>query len=247
MKKIENKDLAEVNTTVKIKKPRLLKEPPPEIAGLLREDVPTPSECDLINLRQNKAPEDPEDYKILLHHILSQAMDDYIKLQHPKFRSKKYLQEAFNSAVDLLFDSNYRFLYLKNEMGEEMSLKDMVAFLLDNNRIEIDRLKQHVIDSSRKFWETKIIHTLYIPATFVYDGHVYIVHHTDDSPDSIDFDNKKIILNQRRTSESEERFMQLALQVALHHEELKVDNEMAKKIGKAIFKMLKINSCFTGD
>ena len=56
---------------------------------------------------------DVKDYRLLLGHIIKQAIDDYIKLQHPKFRQKKYLHETFLDAVDMFFDPEYRFAYLK--------------------------------------------------------------------------------------------------------------------------------------
>jgi hypothetical protein len=55
---------------------------------------------------------DEHDYKRLLRAILVHAMDDYVKLQHPKNRRKKYLREAFSSAVDMFFDSEYSMLHL---------------------------------------------------------------------------------------------------------------------------------------
>ena len=58
-----------------------------------------------------------EDWETLLMAILTQAMNDYVKLQHPKYRKKKYLQDAFDSAVKMLFDDTFEFMYLKNEYG----------------------------------------------------------------------------------------------------------------------------------
>jgi len=190
---------------------------------------------------------DPEDYKVLLHAILRQAMDDYIKLQHPKFRSKKYLQEAFDSAVEMLFNSEYRMLYVKNDMGTEMSLKDMVSSLMDDDRADLNKLKEHIIREAKAFWETKLVRTLYIPESFIYDGHVYTVNHTDDFDPTIDFDKKEILINRKRTSESELQFLDLAVDIVFYHEELPAKKDVRSKLSKALFRMLKINSCFTGS
>lgn len=186
---------------------------------------------------------DPDDYKDLLFKIFSQAIEDYIKLQHPSFRDKKYLQESFEAAIDLFFDSEYRFLYLKNELGEDMSLKDMVTILMDNSKADIQKLRDYVISEAVKFWETKIVRTIYIPETFVHDGHVYLVQHTDNEP-KIDYDDKIIYLNKKHDSLSEEEFLKLAIEILFHHEGIPLD-ESTEKIGKALFRMLKINSCFT--
>lgn len=190
---------------------------------------------------------DPGDYKTLLNAILRQAMDDYIKLQHPKFRTKKYLQEAFDSAVELLFDSDYKMLYILNEYGEPMSLRDMITMLMDDDRADLEKLKQHVIQEARAFWETKLVRTLYIPDSFVYDGHVYSVHHTEDPDSTIDFDKKEITLNKKRNSDTEQEFLSSAVDIVFYHEDLPSKKETREKISKALFRMLKINSCFTGS
>tara|TARA_B100001123_G_scaffold252504_1_gene281737 strand:+ start:239 stop:856 length:618 start_codon:yes stop_codon:yes gene_type:complete len=190
---------------------------------------------------------DPGDYKVLLHAILKQAMDDYIKLQHPKFRTKKYLQEAFDSAVDLLFNSDYRMLHIQNDMGEMMSLKDMVTSLMEDDRADLEDLKKHVIQEARAFWETKLVRTLYIPESFIYDGHVYSVFHTDDFDPSVDFDKKEITINKLRGSESEQQFLTTAIDIVFYHEDIPAKKETRSKLSKGLFRMLKVNSCFTGS
>jgi len=190
---------------------------------------------------------DPQDYKVLLHAILKQAMDDYIKLQHPKFRSKKYLEEAFNSSVELLFNSDYKMLHVINDVGERMSLKDMVYALMEDDRVDIDKLKEHVIQEARKFWETKLVRTLYIPESFIYDGHVYAVFHTEDIDSIIDFDKKEIILNRKRNSESEQQFLSAAVDILFYHEDIPAKKETRTQLSKALFRMLKVNSCFMGS
>ena len=71
-------------------------------------------------------------------------MDDYIKLQHPKNRRKKYLREAFTNAVDMFFDSEYMMLHLQNGDGSFMSLEDFLKEALNTDRIDIEKLKKHL-------------------------------------------------------------------------------------------------------
>jgi len=190
---------------------------------------------------------DPADFNTLLNAILRQSMDDYIKLQHPKFRSKKYLQEAFDSAMNMLFDSSYKFLYVRNELDEEMSLKEMVSFLLNDDRVKIDNLKNHVIREAQAFWETKLVRTLYIPESFIYDGHVYKVQHRKDTDSEIDFENKTIFINKNRGSEGELQFFEVAINIAFYHEDIVTNKSTRDLITKSLFRMLKMNSCFTGS
>jgi len=193
--------------------------------------------------------EDAYDRKILLNAVLKQAMDDYIKLQHPKFRKKKYMQEAFDSAVEMFFDSSFAFMHLKDENMDSISLKEMISQLMNDDRIDLNDIKEHVISEARTFWEVKLVRTLYIPDSFIFDGHVYSVYHTDDNEDSmIDFDQKTITVNKDvSNSENQQFFMKLCIQVISHHEEYIMPSATLDKLGNSLFKMLRMNSCFTGD
>ena len=176
-------------------------------------------------------------------------MDDYIKLQHPKFRKKKYMQEAFDSAVEMFFDSSFAFMHLKDENMDSISLKEMISQLMNDDRIDLNDIKEHVISEARTFWEVKLVRTLYIPDSFIFDGHVYSVYHTDDNEDSmIDFDQKTITVNKDvSNSENQQFFMKLCIQVISHHEEYIMPSATLDKLGNSLFKMLRMNSCFTGD
>ncbi len=190
---------------------------------------------------------DPEDWKTLLRAILRQAMDDYVKLQHPSFRKKKYLQEAFDNAVAMVFDESFRFKApgLNNDDGDDMSFQDFCQELM-SNRVNLDSMRQYLIQDAKEFWENKEIKTLYIPESFIYDGHVYSIFHSEEEP-TIDFEDKLIYCNKRATnSDNQLEFMKLATQVMLYHEELAMKGADVEQLGKALFRMLKVNSCFTG-
>lgn len=138
----------------------------------------------------NEEPIDTQDFSTLLHAILRQGIDDYIKLQHPKFRNKKYLKEAFQSSVDMFFDSEFRFLHIQDGFGENISLKELIQEILSDDRFDLKKIQEHVIEEAREFWETKLIRTIYIPDSFVYDGHVYKIKHHDDGDPLIDYEKE---------------------------------------------------------
>ena len=123
----------------------------------------------------------------------------------------------------------------------------MISSLMDDDRADLNKLKEHIIREAKAFWETKLVRTLYIPESFIYDGHVYTVSHTDDFDPTIDFDKKEILINRKRTSESELQFLDLAVDIVFYHEELPAKKDVRSKLSKALFRMLKINSCFTGS
>ena len=192
-------------------------------------------------------PSDAQDYLTVLGAIFRQAIDDYIKLQHPRYRHKIYLQEAFDDAVDMLFDKHYRFLYLKNEEGEDMSLRDMLANLLSNKNTDVNKLKNYAIEESIKFWETKLIRTIYIPSTIIIDGHVYRVEHTDSPDWEIDFKEKIVRTDKTEDQEHEARFIEAITAVMAYHADIKIKQDDLEALGKTLFRTLKMNTCFTGD
>lgn len=197
---------------------------------------------------ETNAPVDHQDLKRLMHAILKQAMDDYIKLQHPITRKKKYMQEAFDSAVEMFFDSEYSFMYVKDEEDNMMSLKDLVYELMGDDRVQVDKIKDHVINSARTFWENKFVNTIDIPDSLVFDGHVYSVYHTDDNDEAnIDFQNKILTLNKDSScSENQQLLIQMCMKIICYHEEYKISASVIDKLGKSVFKLMKMNSCFVG-
>lgn len=190
---------------------------------------------------------DRADYQKLLGMVLRQAMDDYVKLQHPQFRSKKYLQEAFDHAVDMLFDSDYRFLCIKNDEEECMTLKELVGEVLETGSVETDKLKNYLVDESVRFWETKVLRTVYIPDSLIVDGHVYSVIHTEDDDPSINYEDKMIYINKKSdNSDNQEAFVLLVAEAIAYHNELTIAQKTLRKFGSSLFRCLRINSCFTG-
>lgn len=186
-----------------------------------------------------------EEYKILLLAILKQAMDDYIKLQHPRFRKKKYLQEAFDSAVSLFFDDEHRFLYLKNNEGDYMSMKDLLSYFVSDKNMDIEKLRTHLIQEGKIFWENKFLNVIDIPESFIYDGHVYSIYHADDDFPVIDYQEKTITMNKDSTnSDNQQAFVKAAVEVMLYHEEIPISKKYIDQLSKAFFRMLKVNSCF---
>ena len=176
-------------------------------------------------------------------------MDDYIKLQHPKNRRKKYLREAFTNAVDMFFDSEYMMLHLQNGDGSFMSLEDFLKEALNTDRIDIEKLKKHVVKESRAFWETKLVNTIYIPDNVIYDGHVYATLHSEETEDPVlDLDRKTILLNKdHENSENQEKFITALVKIALYHEDIAISQAKIDSIGKSLFKLLRMNACFIGD
>jgi len=185
-----------------------------------------------------------EDYKALLMAILTQAMNDYVKLQHPKYRKKKYLQEAFESSVKMLFDDSFEFLYLRNENGENMSFREMLSYFISEKNMDLQKLRLHLIKEAKTFWENKLLNVLEVPQSFIYDGHVYdTVHSLEES--SVDYVEKIIYINKENdNSDTQQAFIKCAVEIMLYHEEIPISGKNIEKLAKAFFRMLRVNSCF---
>jgi hypothetical protein len=191
---------------------------------------------------------DKGDYKTLLVSILRQAIDDYIKLLHPRYRRKKYLQEAWQDAIDMFFDSEYRMMHVKNEFGEDMSIKDLVSTLLESDQNDIKRLQNHVIDEALVFWKAKQVSTIDIPDTVVVDGHVYYIHHTTEDGYVIKPETKTVTLNKDSSnSENEQNFVNALMELAVRHSGADISTEDRGKLSDTWFRVLRLNNCFVGD
>ena len=187
-----------------------------------------------------------EQYKTLLMAILRQAMDDYIKLQSPIYRRKKYLQEAFDAAVSMFFDESYRFLYIKTTDGKNMSLTDLLSIFINDKKMNINDLREHLISESKKFWENKLLNIIEVPNSYIYDGHVYKVEHLDDNDSyEIDFMKKLILINKdSKNSDNQQLFIKAAIEILLYHEDIPITAKNLEKLYKGFYRMIKVNSCF---
>lgn len=188
---------------------------------------------------------DTEDRTKLIIAILKQAMDDYIKLQHPKFRKKKYLLEAFQNAVDMFFDSEYRFLYIQDSDGKDVSVKELLSILLNSNDPEMINMQEHLITEALQFWNSKEINVVDIPDTIQVDGHVYHILHTEEDDYAVNVFDKSITLNkQASNSENQEQFVMAITELILHHQDIPLSKKNIQQLGKGWFRLLKLNNCF---
>lgn len=187
---------------------------------------------------------DTVDSEVLLRHILRQAIDDYIKLQHPKFRQKKYLQEAFQDAVDMFFDPDYRFMHIKNEDGNDMSLPELLKQANYGRQSQSDRLKAYIVKESKIYWQNKELSALTIPDTMPICGHVYSVIHEDLPGYRVDYESHDLYLNKQQSSDSEETLIQAVTEILCYHEDLAISRVKREKLGKSLYATLKVNNSF---
>lgn len=197
--------------------------------------------------------DNPDDFKAITNAIFTQGLDDYTKLQHPAYRREKYLFEDFLTAVAMFFDPSYEFAHIQDQEGQDLNLQSMVDILLDGYGHKYKSAQEYLIKTSREFWEKKNMTVIEIPSTVQIDGHVYFVEHTDTAREDhdlgfdIDFGEKIIFLDRRGADTVNQELLVLALMtLVFHHEGITISGEKLRALGRAWFRMLKMNDCFTG-
>lgn len=185
---------------------------------------------------------DQEDWRVLLRHVLRQAIDDYIKLQHPRYRQKKYLQEAFQNAVDMFFDPDYRFGFIQNDEDTDMSLEDFLIDALDTQRVDTDKLRSYVAESAAEYWREKSMDTIFIPDMFCVEGHVYDVVHKPEGDYFFDYEAKELHINKKQESKNEQDFVLAMCEALCYHLDLRISKRNREEISKGLYRLLKVNN-----
>lgn len=190
---------------------------------------------------------DETDYKNLLLTILNQAIDDYVKLQHPATRTKKYLQEFYLTSINLLFDNSYRMHNLKNGYNQDMSTADLVSEILDTDRPDLVRLRAHAVKEAYDYWENKDMAVVdHIPDTVTISGHTFMVQHASIKSFAIDLEQKTIALDKESTQANQINFVKALINViCMLHDITKVTGPSSGTLAKEIFWALKANNCFS--
>lgn len=174
-----------------------------------------------------------EDYKKIIAAIVEQSMMEYIKLQHPKARKKKYLLNAFANAIDIFFLPSYTFAYFFNSDGSNMNLHDLIIQVTDTSSPNLEEMKKHLIHSAYEHWSKKYVPTLTIPDCLIYKGHVYVIEHSD-SNHSVNHEEKSIQMNRQQNLENEKIFVEIVFNIID-----KVDPEASPH--EAFYEILKMN------
>ena len=154
-----------------------------------------------------------QDYRKIVAAIIEQSIDEYVKLQHPKFRKKKYSYQAFSNSFDIFFNPEYTFLYFNKADGTSMTTQDMLSVILTTATPELFVIQDYLINKAAQFWDSKYMKTIILPDCFTFKGHVYALQHTEGMP-SIDHDSKAINMSRKQTLQNEKQFLEFAFQIA---------------------------------
>ena len=188
---------------------------------------------------------DPEDdYEKLLKIVLDAALVDFVKLQHPKNRNKKYLEEALDTSVELFFDPDFRFEYFFDQAypDNKYSLKDALIKLLKTRNISMEKVKQHVVNESVSYWWEKNFHDIKIPNKVNLAGKVFYI--VNSKQEKIDLDNNKLYFASKKIG-ADRVFFKLCLKVLIEESELDFTDDQLELFYKYFYLFLKMNDAFS--
>lgn len=187
------------------------------------------------------------DQKVVLTHIMQQAVDDYTKLVHPGLRTKKYLQEHYLTAIDFLFDPEYRLGLAQNDDGEDLCVVDLIKTVLGTEKNELADLQAYAIRAADTYWKEKrdVSAVDHIPDTVFIEGHVFNVEHAVIKKYTVDIEGKTITLDKTDTQANHENFFEAVMYATCYLIDSKVKLAEVRKLSHSMFQMLKANACFS--
>ena len=184
------------------------------------------------------------DYIRLVKAVIENAVTDYCKLQHPKNRNKKYLEEGFLSAIAMFFDEEFEFLSFTSFTDNNKNLKteDLLKILLKTNKVNMEKTRQHVIENSMSYWFDKNFNDIEIPSKIVIAGKVYFLHQYLNEP-FVDYEKRNIYLNRKKIGHDRD-FFKMCLNIMLKEAKIELEKDELELLFKYFYLFLKINDAF---
>lgn len=174
--------------------------------------------------------------------ILLQALDDYVRLQHPRQRRKKYLQEAWLSAVDLIFDPAYE-MQIKNLEGHNMTLKDIVEAAYGASGMPLDALKNHVIKEASKYWSEQQMSAIKVPTELIVHNTVFtVIYKNIENLYELDTDKYELVISAQTTENDKQKAIIAAtISYSCRTQNISLSDKEISRISDTLFETIKMN------
>jgi len=185
------------------------------------------------------------DMKKLKIAVLKQSMDDYVKLQHYRYRSKKYLEESFLYAVCVFFDPTYTFLYFFNDNELNMSSKEFIASALNINIKNLNPMQNYLKNESIRYWNKKYMKTFTIPSYLVFQGIVYNIL-MSEKENKICYKKNEIYLNKKQEGAGKV-LISLFTELVDKENKLRLTNKQKDDISESFYSLLKMNRLYLDE
>lgn len=189
---------------------------------------------------------DAADLRTLLVGIIGQVIDDYVKLQNPTTRTKKYLQEHYLTAIDFLFDCEYELAHIPNGTNGNMNVKELLSEVLDSDYPDTNKLREYAIQQTKKYWEDRDLAVLdHIPDTVCISGHTFDVRHAYITGYVVNTGDHTITLDKENKESNQLNFLQAMLEAITMLEDVPVKRTLLRLLAKETYWVLKTNNMFS--
>jgi|SRR6056300_332323 len=172
--------------------------------------------------------------------VLDQSMSDYVKLQHHKYRSKKYLEESFLYSYCMFWHDDYTFLHFFNEDGTNQTTLQFIRTAINRNVESLQPMRKHLKEKSIDFWKKKYMKTFTIPAYIVFQGEVWNLL---TGSEKIDHSSKEIYFD-KRADNAEERLVYMFTLLVNDEFSLKLRKKQIEKLSDSFFELIKMNKLY---
>lgn len=188
-----------------------------------------------------------QDLTILATQVFRQCVEDYIHLQHPQTRTKKYIHEAFLSSVDMFWDPEYRLDVFLDEENNPMDIKSFLKLASDRENINMNAFLAFIKSQSITYWKNKYMDTISIPSFLMICNTPYDVRHKESLTFEIDYKNRIISLNKNSSEDNNIIFFNALIEIICFHEEIQIKKEIQKQLAKSFYETFKMNNSFKSE
>jgi hypothetical protein len=182
-----------------------------------------------------------DDYQLLAEKVLLQAMLDFVRLQHPAHRDRRYLLEAFMDAADMFYDPDYVVGEFVDDDGNPVGLEGFLKIATDRDRTNISGLHKYLRRSSLEHWKPEEKEILVkIPSIFTVKSIPWYTEHHENDTHEIDFDERIVYIN-KKTAIGQQQFVEAILDILWDILEVKIPGKARKEFSCLLYETLVIN------
>lgn len=188
-------------------------------------------------------PNDPieaEDYEKLAVQVFRQLVDDYCHLQDPNVRKRPETRKAFLTAIDMVWDEDFRLLHFLNDDQLPMCLEEFLCIAADRGNVDIEAFRRYLTDETNKYFHEKNLDMFKIPEVIMICGVPYNI--VNDECDSfVDYEARDILIKIEQTDAFFKKFFELMMEVICFHEDLKTSAVARKTLSMHVFETIRLN------
>lgn len=189
-------------------------------------------------------PNDPieaEDYEKLAVQVFRQLVDDYCHLQDPNVRKRPETRKAFLTAIDMVWDDDYRLLHFLNEDNLPMSLEEFLCIAADRGNVDIEAFRMYLTKETNTYFYEKNLEMFKIPEIIMICGVPYNICQSDIESVSVNYEDRIISIKIERTDAFFRKFFEIIMEIICFHQDLKTSVVARKILATQFFETVRLN------